>query len=38
MTEDERHRLSDEVQKMTDDNIRDIENVLEKKQKEVLLV
>lgn len=38
LTEDELHRLSDEVQKLTDQHIRDIDAALDRKQKDILSV
>ncbi|MDR1208648.1 MAG: ribosome recycling factor [Holosporales bacterium] len=38
VTEDESHRLGDESQKITDAHIRDIDAMLEKKQKEIMAV
>ncbi|GHS92668.1 ribosome-recycling factor [Alphaproteobacteria bacterium] len=38
VTEDEQHHLQDEAQKMTDDNIRDVDTALEKKRKDIFVV
>lgn len=38
LTEDDLHRLSDETQRITDQHIKDIDSVLEKKQKDILAV
>lgn len=38
ITEDEMHRTSDEVQKMTDAKIKEIDDLLAKKQKEIMAV
>lgn len=38
LTEDDLHRLTDETQKLTDQRIKEIENLLEKKQKDIKTV
>ncbi|MDR0631608.1 MAG: ribosome recycling factor [Holosporales bacterium] len=38
LTEDEEHRLADEIQKLTDGHIKDIDVMLEKKQKDIMAV
>lgn len=38
ITEDELHRLSDEVQKLTDSHIKEIDSTLEKKQKDIMSI
>lgn len=38
LTEDDLHRLGDETQKLTDNHIKNIDNILEKKQKDIMAV